>query len=258
MNKLSSRVEKERNSWNSDEITLAQKFKKKINGAFDNPHSMKLEKSIEQELTLICKNGIILDYGCFDGDESAKYIQFGALKVYGIDISDVAIERARQKKLGDRAEFLAGDAHNLPYENDKFDLVFGRAILHHLELKIALQEVYRVLKPGGIAIFIEPLGGNPLAKLIRALTPNARTPDEEPLNFKSISQSNSILKEDQHYYSGFFSAPIGAVTSLMGFQCNNFLTRIACRGDDFIAKTPLKYWGRIVFLRYKKQLISQN
>ncbi len=252
MSKLSSRVEKERKSWNSDVITLAQGFKKKIKGAFDNPHSEKLEKSLEHELSLICRGGVILDYGCFDGDESVKYIQLGALKVYGIDISDVAIERAKKKNLGDRAEFLAGDAHNLPFENDKFDLVIGRAILHHLDLKVALQEVYRVLKPGGAAIFIEPLGGNPMAKLIRVLTPNARTSDEKPLNFTSISLSNTILKEDQHHYSGFFSSPIGAITSLMGFKCNNFFTRIASRGDDLIAKTPLKFWGRIVFLRYKK------
>ena len=68
------------------------------------------------------------------------------------------------------------DAHHLDFPDESFDLVFGRAILHHLDFETAIKEVKRVLKRGGHAAFAEPLGDSPFAKLFRLLTPRAYTP----------------------------------------------------------------------------------
>src|SRR3546814_11483257 len=79
----------------------------------------------------------------------------------GIDISDVAIEkgreRARQKGFTNvRLEAMNAEAMTFP--DDSFDLVFGSGIIHHLDIDRAFGEIARVLRPGGRAVFIEPLG----------------------------------------------------------------------------------------------------
>jgi hypothetical protein len=45
-----------------------------------------------------------------------------------------------------------------------------------------------VLKPGGKAVFIEPLAHNPISNMWRRLSPSARTPDELPLSYYEISE----------------------------------------------------------------------
>lgn len=56
----------------------------------------------------------------------------------------------------DNLQFIQGDAHHLPFDHDRFDVVYGRYILEHLHAPaIALEEAYRVLKPGGHIYFQE-------------------------------------------------------------------------------------------------------
>ncbi len=89
-------------------------------------------------------------------------------------------------------------AEKLEYDDDSFDIVFGFAILHHLELKHALSELHRVLKPGGYAIFAEPLEGNPGLKLYRALTPQYRTVDEQPIIVKDFAKDVANFSSFEH------------------------------------------------------------
>ena len=60
-------------------------------------------------------------------------------------------------------------------------------MIHHLELDRAYAELARVLPPGGSAIFVEPLGHNPLINLYRRRTPTLRTPDEHPLLMRDLA-----------------------------------------------------------------------
>jgi SAM-dependent methyltransferase len=73
------------------------------------------------------------------------------------------------------------NAEALSFASNTFDRVCGTAILHHLDLERALAELRRVLRPGGRAIFLEALGGNPLINWYRRRTPQMRTADEHPL-----------------------------------------------------------------------------
>ena len=63
---------------------------------------------------------------------------------------------------------------------------------------MAIPELYRVLKPGGIAYFAEPLGNNPLINLYRRLTPQYRTKDEEPIDLKKLPSLLGQFKDFEH------------------------------------------------------------
>ncbi len=103
--------------------------------------------------------------------------------VTALDISPEGIRQAddRAKELGLTATFTVGDAEDLPFEDDTFDVIYGSAIIHHLVLSKALPEAARVLRPGGRAVWTEPQAGSPPIQLYRKLTPKVRTPDEHPL-----------------------------------------------------------------------------
>jgi SAM-dependent methyltransferase len=126
----------------------------------------------------------VLIYGCGEGNEARSLLGRGAASVRGFDISEAEIERAQAAAVkhgyADRVEFRTADAHHTPYPDHSFDLIIGIAILHHLDLNVALCEIRRLLRPGGCAVFREPLVHNPLLRLGRSVTPAARTPDEHP------------------------------------------------------------------------------
>ena len=125
----------------------------------------------------------VLEYGCGVGSAAFDLAAAGAV-VTGIDISPVAISKANAEAVERGVEtvrFVEMDAEALHIDDASVDVVCGSGILHHLDLDRATAEIQRVLRPGGWAVFKEPLGANPLINLYRRLTPGMRTPDEHPL-----------------------------------------------------------------------------
>ena len=137
-----------------------------------------------QRLSAMASHSRVLEYGCATGSAAFQLAGLGA-QVLGIDIADQAIElaraRAREEGLAERCTFRVMNAEALALPDRSFDLVCGTGILHHLDLEKAFSEIARVLTPEGSAVFIEPLGHNPLLRLYRWLTPSLRTADEHPL-----------------------------------------------------------------------------
>ncbi len=130
-----------------------------------------------------CAGKRILEYGCGPDGAAFDLARLGA-KVTGIDISDVAIARAQET--ADRqglttADFRRMDAERMEFPDGSFDLIIGTGILHHLNLGDALPEISRTLRQHGRAVFLEPLGHNPLIRFYRWLTPQMRSADEHPL-----------------------------------------------------------------------------
>ncbi|MDQ1276617.1 MAG: hypothetical protein QG610_2195 [Euryarchaeota archaeon] len=82
-------------------------------------------------------------------------------KIYGIDIHDSHTGQAQMNAevFGvTNAKFRTGSAYTLPFENNSMDATTCFYMLHHLEdLKLALMEIKRVLKKGGILTVVEPL-----------------------------------------------------------------------------------------------------
>jgi SAM-dependent methyltransferase len=136
------------------------------------------------------KNKKLLYFGCgVNLKTTLEFVDKGA-KVFMVDISPKSIEFLLKKIriLGiEQSVFpMIMDCENLNFCEGAFDAIYGRAILHHLNLRKAMNEVQRVLKKGGVAVFIEPLAMNPLINLYRKLTPGRRTPHEKPFHWEDF------------------------------------------------------------------------
>jgi len=145
----------------------------------------------------------LLEYGC--GAAAAALISGAeASEIVGIDISDVAVQQAaaHAASAGVKATYHRMDAESLDFPNQSFDLICSAAILHHLELTRAYAEIARVLRPDGHAIFLEPLGHNPIINAYRRLTPDLRTPDEHPLLMPDLVLARQYFHQvDLRYFS---------------------------------------------------------
>jgi len=132
----------------------------------------------------------VLDFGCGMGETSRRYAGEGAIRVEGFDISggNIEIARANAKRAGmeDRVFFRRLAAEDIDYPDRSFDVVIGKAILHHTDLEKTARQLRRVLSRGGVACFLEPLNHNPVLNLFRRLTPSRRTPTEKPLDLKDL------------------------------------------------------------------------
>jgi 2-polyprenyl-3-methyl-5-hydroxy-6-metoxy-1,4-benzoquinol methylase len=114
----------------------------------------------------------VLDYGCGYGN-LGLYLSHNGARVWGFDLSQSAIETASKaaRQYGLAAEFTQMDAAALAYPNDFFDLVVGFGVLHHvIKYPQADAQLFRVLKPGGRAVFHETLWDNPLINFARRFT----------------------------------------------------------------------------------------
>jgi ubiquinone/menaquinone biosynthesis C-methylase UbiE len=112
----------------------------------------------------------ILDYGCGSGWLSVYFAKQGA-QVDGFDISsklvELATKRAEMNEVSSGTKFKKMIAEKLEYGDNSFDFVIGISILHHIDLDEGSKELKRVIKPGGKALFIEPLGESKLFDYIR-------------------------------------------------------------------------------------------
>jgi SAM-dependent methyltransferase len=139
------------------------------------------------------KDKKVLEFGCGAGHTAGLMALCGA-DVTAFDISEESVavtnRRAEVNNLPNlKAEVAVGE--DLPYPDEAFDIVFGRAVLHHLDVKQAAGELARVLKPGGKACFIEPMGMNPVLNFVRDYVPYPnKNPvgDDSPLVYKEIKE----------------------------------------------------------------------
>jgi ubiquinone/menaquinone biosynthesis C-methylase UbiE len=190
----------------------------------------------------------VLDFGCGSGKNSVLLARRGA-NVIAMDISGPIINVARQRMLANNTSmnvcFLNGSAHNIPLANESVDLVFGIAILHHLELNLVSREVLRVLRPGGRAIFQEPVRNSKLIKMLRGLIPYQAedvSPFERPLTDEELHSFASCFSR---YNSKAFTLPY---VNLIGIVpvVNKFLTPLHQFDHSILKRFPsLDYYATV-------------
>ena len=130
----------------------------------------------------------VLIYGC-GYDPGATWFARRGAHVTAIDISPESIndQRILMDAYGVPMSLGVADAMHTSFPDASFDLIYGNAILHHLDSDQCAHEISRLLAPGGVAVFREVQAGNLFLRLFRYLTPFWRTPDEHPLTEKDYA-----------------------------------------------------------------------
>lgn len=180
----------------------------------------------------------VLEYGCGTGS-LAFDLADQARHVTGIDISEVAITQAHRQADSrglKNVEFRVDNAEAMQLPAKHVDMVVGSGIVHHLDIPKSMSEVRRVLDDGGIAIFAEPLGHNPVLNWYRNRTPELRTPDEHPL---LMSDLRTISRQFNSTTITYF----GLIAPLLGLLSRNprpqgLMTRLVWGLDRFICQIP--------------------
>lgn len=129
------------------------------------------------------------DIGGGYGRLTGEYLK-RAHKVYLFDYSKTELEQAKEV-YGDKIETKAGDIYELPFRDNELDgLMMVRVTSHLKYLDKAVAELYRVLKPGGVAV-IEVANKRTLPKMARFITGRSKVNpfDKKPANYKEISKA---------------------------------------------------------------------
>lgn len=99
---------------------------------------------IAELLSKVDKGARILDVGTNEGVHLRLLQQLGFNNLYGVDIQDYALQRARQKS--QNIEFVRGDAMELPFRDESFEIIFTTGVLIHIppdKIEAAVRELNR-------------------------------------------------------------------------------------------------------------------
>jgi ubiquinone/menaquinone biosynthesis C-methylase UbiE len=124
---------------------------------------LKASKMLDLLDVELLRNQAILEVGCGMGDLTFALATTGRLSSCDVYAFDHSLESLRvalhsiKPRNGNRLHLSSQDAAALAYGDECFNLVLGSAVLHHiLDYRGFLASLYRILKPGGRAVFSEP------------------------------------------------------------------------------------------------------
>ena len=180
----------------------------------------------------------LLDFGCGWGENTVIFAKIG-YDVQGFDISEANLQAARRMAdrygLGARIHLSKQTAENLAFPDNAFDVIAGVDILHHVDIAAAIRECYRVLRPGGLALFKEPMV-NFLFDTVRNLRPLRK------LMPNSASFERHVT-EDERKLNGRDLKTIRQVFSHVDVKCFRIVSRLDAflpRATRFFEK--MDYW----------------
>lgn len=132
--------------------------------------------------------GVCAEVCCGTGEAFALFEQTIGMGI-GIDVSTSMLEKARQAFDNPALVFVQGDATCLPLADDIADTVIMLGGIHHVPNREALfRQVFRILKPGGVFIWREPVSDFWLWRFLRSivyrLSPMLDHATEQPLRYE--------------------------------------------------------------------------
>ncbi len=159
------------------------------------------------------KNGKLLDVGFGLGYLEKKLTGCLKLSLFGIDISEVAVDKA-QKTL--RGEYRVAGIFKIPYKSSFFDIVLILDVIEHIQTDKTLKaygEIVRVMKKNGILVVSIPLnegleemikhGKNPNSHM-RNYTPAILKAELKLFGFKIIKESYLYAFQNNYWLKSFF------------------------------------------------------
>lgn len=158
----------------------------------------------------LSSEAVVLDMGCGEGKETQRLVDQD-LTVISVDLSQAQLcrarERVRQHAPGATVIFIQANAERLPFRSDSLHHIYGKAVLHHLDIEGSAREIRRLLDAGGRVTLAEPMAAHPLFWSARKLTPAFRTHDEHPLTCKELRQFMGLFDRPQAEFF-FFLTPL--------------------------------------------------
>lgn len=229
-----------------------------------DPSTLPAAEPVQYDEVVLAAAGVavgtrVLDLGCGQGDLTLALLARGAA-VTGLDLSPGMLEVARRRvelyANGRTATFMARPVERTGLPSASFDVVVGRWILHHIDLRPAASELARLLAPGGRVVFLENSGANPVLNFARNHVtgrfgiPRMGTRDERPL----VAEDWRVL--ERSFVSVRREFPIVDVFELLDRQVFGYrfqgVTSICSAVDHLIGRGRLaKYSYRVLVVAEK-------
>ena len=157
------------------------------------------------------KNKKVLDFGCYSGNDLSIHMAENCKYYLGIDLSDVAIKKLKEKianKNIKNAEARAIDILSPEFKENNFDIIYAQGVLHHFKhMDVILYTLSDKLSPSGVVITFDPMQTAITSKIIRALYHPHRTDKEWEFPFTKYTFKNI----EKYFY-------INAVQGVMGYS----------------------------------------
>jgi len=202
----------------------------------------------------------VLDIGCGDGYHvcvfnTNKDVQEKASFI-GIDISptkiDIALHLARELSF-ENVSFRIGSAEALEFSDNSMDIVLCSDVVEHLSYpEKCFTDIFRILKPGGVAIITTPNASYPLLKLKEYIRgKNSILADEEHISLKGLKEWIRISRN-----SGFTVSDVRRGALIFGgypYNRHPVLFSFIILIDQIFDQLPfLKNWSEAITLKLIK------
>lgn len=197
---------------------------------------------------LMRKKGSILDNGCGIGN-LAEHLP--NQNVVGLDISNGMLRKAKKRM----RNLVKADSQLLPFDDESFDVIFCRGLLHHLpNSELAVEEIKRVLKKDGELVVAEPIKS--LLSYPRKLIKGSGHFSKEHEDFEReelIKMLEEVFYVKEIKYFGYIAYPLLGFPDVFNvFKYVPFkkvLSSILIQIDNAIARIPYiktQSWGIII------------
>jgi ubiquinone/menaquinone biosynthesis C-methylase UbiE len=201
-------------------------------------------------LSFVSVNGKVLDNGCGTGIMGSTLSDAPELLV-GLDISINMLKYAKCRL----DKIVHGDSQKLPFQDNSFNVVIGRSLLHHLPDPFqGLKEMARVLKNNGEMIIVDT-NNSILSHVPRIIANKGKhfSDDHKNMSHKElIHMIQQLFIVETVYFFGYLAYPIGFPDV---FDIGKYLpspihnTKTLIKIDELISRIPLlrtQSWGIMI------------
>jgi ubiquinone/menaquinone biosynthesis C-methylase UbiE len=193
----------------------------------------------------------VLDLGCGTGENIIPMVERGA-RVIALDISPDLIAIA-QKRLADanlEASVTVGSAYETGLPDESVDTIFCMALIHHLDIKLVRDEMWRILRKGGVVILSEPIRFSKVYAWLRSLLPASEDVSEyeHPLTREELATMIQPFKVEGTRYFRLPFVPL--VSRVLPSKSN-----AALRASNSILRhgTAVERYATVVVAKLEKQ-----